>query len=99
MNFADFSARVSSASSAVVLLEGTRELPEGDAPALTALAAHLARTFPHARFRTGNAKGSDEAFAAGVACVDARRIEFVLPYTGHRAGQRPAASPTATLDE
>lgn len=99
MNYADFSSLLSKAGSPVVLLEGTRELPPGKAPGLTALAAHLARTFPHTRFRTGNAKGSDEAFAAGVASVDAGRIEFVLPYAGHRSGQRPADSSTTAIDD
>jgi hypothetical protein len=99
MNYADFSTLLSEAGAPVVLLEGTRELPASQAPALTALAARLARRFPHARFRTGNAKGSDEAFAAGVASVDPSRIEFVLPYAGHRSSQRPAQSPTASLDD
>ena len=79
MNYTDFSKLISEAGSPVVLLEGTRELPAEQAPRLTALAAHLARTFPHVNFRTGNAKGSDEAFAAGVASVDPKRIEFILP--------------------
>lgn len=99
MNYAAFSKLVSGASSPVVLLEGARELPAAQAPLLTALAAHLARVFPHARFRTGNAKGSDEAFAAGVASVDATRLEFVLPYAGHRSKQRPAESPTTAIDD
>lgn len=99
MNYADFSSLLSKTDSPVVLLEGTRELPTGQAPALSAVAAHLARAFPCVRFRTGNAKGSDEAFAAGVARVGASRIEFVLPYAGHRSNQRPAESPTTALDD
>ena len=99
MNYAAFTNLLSGASSPIVLLEGTRELPAPQAPFLTSLAAHLARTFPHARFRTGNAKGSDEAFAAGVASVDATRLEFVLPYAGHRSKQRPAESPTTAIDD
>ena len=99
MNYAALSNLLSGADSPVVLLEGTRELPTGTAPFLTALAAHLARAFPHARFRTGNAKGSDEAFAAGVASVDATRLEFVLPYATHRSKQRPVESPTTAIDD
>ena len=98
MNYAEISSLLRALVSPVVLLEGTRELPASQAPYLTALAAHLARAFPHARFRTGNAKGSDEAFAAGVAGVDATRIEFVLPYATHRSKQRPAESPTTAID-
>ncbi|MEK0449710.1 MAG: hypothetical protein RL088_1978 [Verrucomicrobiota bacterium] len=99
MNYAGLFTLLSGENSPVVLLEGARELPEPQAPYLTALAAHLARTFPNARFRTGNAKGSDEAFAAGVASVDAARLEFVLPYATHRSSRRPAeSSATAIAD-
>lgn len=99
MNYKNFAILLSSADAPVVLLEGTRALPASDAPKLTALAARLARNFPTVRFRTGNAKGSDEAFAAGVASVDPARIEYVLPYSGHRQGQRSAQSPATGLDE
>ncbi|MBA2436638.1 MAG: hypothetical protein H0V54_16420 [Chthoniobacterales bacterium] len=99
MNYDAFADLLSDASSPVVLLEGTRELSTGQAPFLTSLAAHLARTFPHARFRTGNAKGCDEAFATGVASVDATRIEFVLPYSTHRNKQRPTESATTAIDD
>lgn len=99
MNYAAFSHLLSDADSPVVLLEGTRELPAQQAPRLGSLAAHLARAFPNARFRTGNAKGSDEAFAAGVASVNPTRLEFVLPYAGHRARQRPTESPATSMDD
>ena len=99
MTYHEFIKLLSAADSPVVLLEGTRELPEDLAPRLTQLAAHLASTFPHASFRTGNAKGSDEAFAAGVASVDPARLEFVLPYATHRSSQRPAASAATAIDD
>lgn len=99
MNYAQFSNLLSNADSPVVLLEGTRELRAQRAPDLISLAAHLARAFPHARFRTGNAKGADEAFAAGVASVDAGRLEFVLPYAGHRSRQRPPESSATAIDD
>ena len=99
MSHDEFSALLSGAESPVVLLEGTRELPAEMAPRLTALAAHLALTFHRARFRTGNAKGSDEAFAAGVAGVDASRLEFVLPYATHRSRQRPVESAATAIDD
>ena len=99
MSHDEFTALLSGTGSPVVLLEGTRELPAEFAPRLTALAAHLARSFPGARFRTGNAKGSDEAFAAGVAGVDASRLEFVLPYANHRSRQRPLESMATAIDD
>jgi hypothetical protein len=99
MTFAELSKLLSGTESPVVLLEGTRELPAHRAATLTALAAHLAHAFEHARFRTGNAKGSDAAFAAGVASVDPSRLEFVLPYATHRSRERPTESPTAAMDD
>ncbi len=99
MTCAELSNLLSGAGAPVVLLEGTRGLPVHQAPFLTALAAHLARAFPHARFRTGNARGSDAAFAAGVASVDAARLEFVLPYATHRSRERPAESPSTAMDD
>jgi hypothetical protein len=99
MTHAAFIELLSSADAPVVLLEGTRELPEGLAPQLTGFAEHLARSFPHARFRTGNAAGSDEAFAAGVAGVDPSRLEFILPYATHRSSRLPAASSSTAIDD
>ncbi len=99
MTYTEFTKLVSATEAPIVLLEGTRALPPAQAPYLTALAAHLAHTFPQARFRTGNAKGSDEAFAAGVAEVDASRLEFVLPYASHRRGRRPVDSVATAIDE
>jgi hypothetical protein len=99
MTFPDFTRLLTSAPSSVVLLEGTRELPPAGPPQLTRLAAHLALSFPFARFRTGNAKGSDEAFAAGVTSVDPSRLEFVLPYATHGSNRRPAASDSIAIDD
>jgi len=99
MTYREFANLLENTGSPVVLLEGTRELPPDLAPSLTRFAAHLARSFPHARFRTGNAKGSDEAFAAGVASVDPSRLEFILPYATHRANQRPDASRSTAIGD
>jgi hypothetical protein len=98
MDYNAFTRLLSDTGTPVVLLEGTRELPPQQAPYLTALAAHLARTFPHLHFRTGNAKGSDEAFAKGVAGVDPSRLEYVLPYATHRTGQRAPGSVALAVD-
>lgn len=84
--------------SPIVLLEGTRALPDEDRPQLVALATMIARTFPQAIFRTGNALGSDKAFAQGVAQVDASRLEYVLPYSSHRAGLRKPGSRSVAVD-
>lgn len=68
----------------VVLLEGTRSVPEKDNGKLTALGAFLAKEFPNAVFRSGNADGSDTLFARGVESVDPKRMQVVTPTAGHR---------------
>lgn len=70
--------------SPVVLLEGTRSVPEKDKAKLTALGAVLAKEFPNAVFRSGNADGSDTLFARGVESVDPKRMQVVTPTAGHR---------------
>ncbi len=66
----------------VILLEGTRKVPEEAAPHLPALAARLAELLPAAIFRSGNAEGSDSLFFQGLAEVDPNRLEYILPYPG-----------------
>lgn len=74
----------------VVLLEGRRAIAPGNVPGVRAFARSLAREFPRLRFRSGNAAGSDEAFSAGVADVDASRLQVVAPYASHRQKVRYA---------
>ena len=50
----------------VILLEGGRTIPVSSAFLARQLGAQLARQFPTARFRSGNAKGSDQAFSEGL---------------------------------
>ncbi len=83
----------------VVLLEGTRDLPDADSPILILFGQFVAETFPLAIFRTGNAKGSDEAFAKGVQAVDPARLQYVLPYAGHRKRGGESASYRIALTE
>lgn len=95
MTFDDFAALVS-ARDCTVLVEGTRKVPSREVQRLSRLASGLARTFPRVRFRTGNAVGADQAFASGIAEVDASRLEYVAPYANHRTRDRyPGASAIA----
>lgn len=87
------------ADAPVILLEGTRALPEGDAAKLEVIARRLAEAYPRARFRTGNAEGADAAFARGVATVDPERLEYVLPYGGHRKKALASKSYQITLTD
>lgn len=84
MTFVEFHSIVSATARPVILVEGTRDLPESDAETLAIFSAWLAARYSKAVFRTGNADGSDSAFARGVARVDPSRMEYVLPYGGHR---------------
>lgn len=95
MTLEDFRALVARCPDGVVLLEGRRKIPERDAAAARMFAARLAREFPHLRFRSGNAEGSDEAFSDGVAEVDPERLQVIAPYETHR---RKARRGKATYD-
>lgn len=84
MNYDTFRELVEENEHPVVLVEGIRALPESDKDFLAQFAARLAALYPRALFRTGNAKGSDEAFASGIKAVDPSRLQYVLPYPRHR---------------
>ncbi len=99
MKYEDFLNLVARHDVPVILLEGTRQLPDEDKPKLTSFARQLAIAFPQARFRTGNASGSDEAFAAGVAEIDPLRLEYVLPHRTMRQRSRNQLSSFLSLDD
>jgi hypothetical protein len=88
MTFSDFSRLVVNQPNGVVLLEGRRSIPPEDYKQATELARYLATNFPHLRFRSGNAEGSDQAFSEGVAQVDAGRLQIIAPYETHRKSVR-----------
>lgn len=83
---------------AVVLLEGKRKVDANDAPKLSAIGYLLASRMPDVLFRSGNAPGADELFAAGVAAVDVSRMQVVTPHAGHRANQSKGFN-TVALDQ
>ncbi len=82
------SALVEAAETPVILLEGRRSIPADEYDHARVAAEFLAKRFPGARFRSGNAKGSDEAFSQGVAAFDATRLQLVAPYATHRLKAR-----------
>ena len=49
-------------------------------------------------FRSGNAKGSDQLFYDGVTAVDNKRLQVIIPYSGHRKTTNQA-NETISLDE
>jgi hypothetical protein len=90
---------LSSTAAPVILLEGTRQLPADKRQALADVGRRLAEAFPQAVFRCGNASGTDEAFAAGVATVPGARLELVLPTPGMGRARRPAGATCHALDD
>ena len=83
----------------VILLEGTRKVIEEDKVKLACFAEKLAVRFPHATFRTGNATGSDEAFAEGIARVNPKALQYVLPYRSMRKKNIMAEAAFYSLEE
>jgi len=89
MTYAQFSEQINALARPVILVEGIRALPSAEQPRLMALGAQLARDFPRAIFRSGNAEGADEAFALGVLRVDPDRLELVVPNSRHGRRRMP----------
>ncbi len=68
----------------IVLLEGKREVSLDDTEKLTSLGKLIVSLTTKIIFRSGNAPGADHFFSVGVASVDKKRLEVIIPYTGHR---------------
>ena len=88
LNLSDLTELLNQSQVPVVLLEGTRKVPKSEETMLTELGAFLAREFPRAIFRSGNAEGADTLFARGVERVDPQRMQLVVPSAGHRKKNR-----------
>lgn len=84
MTLTDFLDFFSDHPHPTILLEGRRVIDHESAILAERVGALLANTLPHARFRSGNAPGSDEAFSKGVASVDPARLDIVAPNNRHR---------------
>lgn len=82
----------------IILLEGKRNVLPEDTDKLKAIARQLALDLPLATFRSGNAGGSDELFAEGVATVDVQRLQLIKPYSTHRKNKLYEEI-TTSLDE
>lgn len=85
-------------NSKVVLLEGTRKVPDENKTSLIELTTNLATSYPHAIFRSGNAAGSDELFAKGIESIDATRMQQVLPYPNANKKRLHKGSPVISLE-
>ena len=97
--YTEFVRVVSVAKQPVVLLEGSRNAPVEILSAMEHLAAALMRAFPSLIARTGNAEGSDQAWARGVNRMDPKRLQLVLPVPHYKEASIAAANEVAVLQE
>ena len=81
----------------IVLLEGKRAVLSEDSDMLIAVGKTLAEKSKFINFRSGNASGADEYFSLGVCAVNPKRLEVVIPYSGHRK-RKNASYNTISLD-
>lgn len=95
--YAAFAGLVQKAKYPVVLLEGSRDVSLEIERAMERLAAKLLRTFPGLIARSGNAAGSDQAWARGVNAVDPSRLQLVLPVPDYKGGSIAPGNETMTL--
>jgi len=98
-NFDDLRKILEQNEQPVLLLEGSRQVADDDADRLKQLGSFLAREFPQAIFRSGNADGSDTLFARGVEDIDPTRMQVVTPHVGHRKKNIHPSSYTFPLSE
>jgi len=80
----EFVRKIDDLESQVILLAGKRIVAPEDEIKLVQLGELLAKWLPDCKFRSGNAKGSDELFIQGVCKVDPECVELILPFKGHR---------------
>ena len=83
----------------VILLEGTRKVPEEHAQRLHALANFLAASLPDAVFRSGNAQGADTFFFQGLVAANPERLEYILPYPNQGKQRIPPKASVFALED
>ena len=99
MTLNDFITKVESQERPVVLLEGTRNVPDQDGDHLSEVGEGLATLLPKALFRSGNAPGADEAFSRGVCRTRPSSFQYVVPYLSHRMKTRAKGAAVVSLDD
>ena len=97
MTFKEFISKFDKDNS-IVLLEGKRIVSDTDKEKLTALGKLLASKTIRMTFRSGNADGSDQLFSDGVTTIDNKRLQVIIPYSGHRQKTNKAYY-TISLDD
>ncbi len=97
--YAEFARLIREARHPVVLLEGSRDVPTEIQRRMEQLATHLARTFPTLVARSGNASGSDQAWARGVNAVAPIRLQLVLPIPNYKSDAIETGNQVMALQE
>lgn len=97
--YAQFEQLIRAATMPVVLLEGSRDVPTEVQLKMEELAASLMKTFPSLIARSGNAEGSDQAWARGVNRVAPERLQLVLPVPHYKTQAIAPGNEVATLRE
>jgi len=97
--YAMFEHLITTARHPVVLLEGSRDVPVDVRKRMESLAARLMQTFPKLVARSGNAEGSDQAWARGVNAVDPKRLQLVLPVPNYKSAAIERENDVMALQE
>ena len=84
-------------ATAIILLEGKRNVKPEDQTKLITIGTLLATHLPNATFRSGNADGSDYYFSQGLAQINPKQLEVITPYQNHR-NKYNVAGTTHALD-
>ncbi len=95
--FDSFAEIIRAERTPVVLLEGSRNAPADVQARMEILASQLMREFPSLLARSGNAEGSDQAWARGVNTVDPRRLQLILPAPRYKAAAIHEANESLAL--
>jgi hypothetical protein len=99
MKLEDFIQQTGARENPVVLLEGIRALPAEDWDRVVAMGRTLAERMPNVIFRSGNAEGTDTAFAQGVTAVDSARMQYVGTHPGMGKKRRHPDAPVFSLSD
>lgn len=97
--FKEIERSIADIQNPVILLEGKRNVLEEDKIKLINFAENLAKAFPEAIFRSGNADGSDFLFIQGIKKLVNTRIELVVPYKGHKRKNIPPNAGEIALND
>ena len=83
----------------IILLEGTRKVPDEEVKGLHDLATFLSSSLPTAVFRSGNAQGSDSYFFHALAAENPERLEYILPYPDSGKKRIPPLAQVFSLED